>query len=839
MGLRVPIDRNDERRELLLLSTLNGIDALEVLDSDAPAGTPRQRTLVVELFRAVPTGFSADNVRLSGGVRITGIPVAWAYGAIALETSGQVPTGVVPAAEHATLVAWLQARYPAAADRAKVLVVRTGTGTHDWEGDLSTYHLRLAAGAADERVPPGFDLKFSSIDFRFKVECPRDYDCAAEAPCPPEALPAPRIDYLAKDYASFRRLMLDRLAVVMPGWGERHAADVGVTLVEALAYVADHLSYYQDAVATEAYLGTARRRVSVRRHARLLDYHMHDGCNARAFVTIDSGPPDGVVLPAGTALCTRQDRAGLLVDPARLQDATQVFETLHDVTLREAHGRISFYTWGSWRWFLPKGATQATLDATGAPLALQPGDVLVLEELLGPDGTANSADVRRRQAVRLTSVSDPGHDALTNADFVEVAWDARDALRFPLCVRDVVNEQRTPDMSVARGNVALVDAGERVADDPPLPPPSGDLPYRPTLRQVGITCRVAYDDAAARAQPAAQALLQDAREALPVVALAGPGGPWQIARDLLGSGPLDPTFVVEQEEDGTAQLRFGDGVHGKPPPPGAALGPVYRAGNGPAGNVGAEAIAHLLAGGAADLTTVRAVRNPLPAAGGTDPETIEEVRQYAPQAFRTQERAVTEADYAAAAQTVVGVRKAVARRRWTGSWYTVFLSIDREGGAAVDPAFAGQVRDTVERFRLAGEDVEVEGPVHVPLDVVLEVCVASGYYRSDVKGALADVFTSGVRAGGDLGFFHPDRYTFGQPVYLSQVVAAAMAVPGVSWVDLSDASRGQRFQRFGRPAAGEVGQGFVAIGPLEIARADSSPDFPENGRVDFILEGGL
>ena len=37
-------------------------------------------------------------------------------------------------------------------------------------------------------------------------------------------------------------------------------------MVELLAFVGDYLSYQQDAIATEAYLGTARRRVSVRRH---------------------------------------------------------------------------------------------------------------------------------------------------------------------------------------------------------------------------------------------------------------------------------------------------------------------------------------------------------------------------------------------------------------------------------------------------------------------------------------------------------------------------------------------------------------------------------------------
>ena len=68
----------------------------------------------------------------------------------------------------------------------------------------------------------------------------------------------PEIDYLAKDYASFRQLMLDHLALRVPGWTERSEADLGIVLVEILAYVADYLSYYQDAVATEAYLGTAR-----------------------------------------------------------------------------------------------------------------------------------------------------------------------------------------------------------------------------------------------------------------------------------------------------------------------------------------------------------------------------------------------------------------------------------------------------------------------------------------------------------------------------------------------------------------------------------------------------
>jgi baseplate J-like protein len=835
MGDFSPTDRSSDRRELLLASALNGIDALEVLDSDAPAATPRQRTLLVELLRPLPPGFSAANIRLEGGVRVKGIAVAWAFAGADFDPPSKVPAAVVPAPEQSALAAVLQSRYPAQADRARVLVVRTGSGTHDWEGDLSTYVLRLAAGASDEAVPPGFDLKFSRIDFRFKVECPRDGDCGAAPCCPPEPPGELRVDYLAKDYASFRRLMLDRLAVVMPAFADRNPADVVITLIEALAYRADQLSYFQDAVATEAYLGTARRRVSVRRHARLLDYQMHDGCNARAFVAFESGPPDGVILPAGTRICTRQAGSGAPIATPPLDEGTLVFETLHALTLRQNHGRIPVYAWGNSRYWLAKGATSTDLDVSGAPLALAAGDVLVFEEILGPDGRARSADVRRRQAVRLASVADPVHDALTGGDYVTVGWEPADALRFPLCVRDIVDEKPVVDMSVARGNVVLADAGWPV-DDETLPKPDPDRPYRPALLQPGMT----HSEPWVPVPPwpaAADTLNQDPRRALASLVVQGPDG-WRVRRDLLSSHALDPHVVVEIEQDGTAFLRFGDGVHGKPAPEATPLVCSYRVGNGPAGNVGAEALAQVIPDGVADLTTVRRVRNPLPAAGGSDPESMEEVRQYAPQAFLVQQRAVTEVDYAAAAEEVPGVRRAVATRRWTGSWYTVFLSIDPAGGTVNWDGIAPRVREAVERVRLAGEDLELERPIDAPLDIVMEVCVAPGYFRADVKQALTAAFSSTVLADGRLGFFHPDNFTFGQAVYLSKVVAAAMAQPGVAWVDLSDPSRGHRFQRFGKPAAGEAAQGYIPMGRLEIARADSSPNFPENGRIDFILEGG-
>src|SRR5262249_44370686 len=157
-----------------------------------------------------------------------------------------------------------------------------------------------------------------------------------------------------------------------------------------------------------------------------------------------------------------------------------------------------------------------------------------------------------------------------------------------------------------------------------------------------------------------------------------------------------------------------------------------RIGNGSAGNVGAGAISYV---GPADaggvlkaVPGIVTVRNPLPAQGGTDPETLDQVRYAAPQAFRTQERAVTAADYAAIAHRFPGVQRAQATLRWTGSWYTMFITVDRVGGAPVDAPFEEALTAFLDTFRLAGYDLEVDAPVYVPLDIAFTVCVLPGYF---------------------------------------------------------------------------------------------------------------
>ena len=808
--------------------SLNGIDFLEV--------DPDQKSLYVHFIKNLDSNaLIKENIRIEGGERIRNISI-----------------------DNITI-------------DSKILTVRVKE-----PGDFSTYTLRLVS---DESNPLNkFDSLLKAVEFYFKVNCPSDFDCRKERICPTELVKKPEIDYLAKDYDSFRQLMLDRMAVLMPQWRERNAADLGIVLVELLAYVGDYLSYQQDAIATESYLGTSRRRISVRRHARLVDYFMHNGCNARVWVQVrvkdDVADNEEVLLKKGTQLFTTIPGIEKRIPPPTptqpsltytqaLNAGPEVFETMHEATLFKPHNQLNFYTWGARECCLPKGATRATLR--GEYLNLKIGDVLIFAEVIDPlTGKSEDADISHRHAVRLTEVTfnedplggrfpDPENGNDDPVAVTEIAWDAEDALPFPLCISAITDKEHgevyKENVSVAFGNIVLADYGQtkdefvgivppptlfrvpvaskesrcqKIPSDPILPR------FYPRLKEAPLTHAVPYNSTAS-AYSTMHWLVKDAiPEILLTSKLHNQTDAWDAKRDLLNSNADSREFVVEVEADGKTYLRFGDNKNGLRPAAETEFKATYRVGNGVAGNVGAESIGHIIS----DDSKIKQVCNPLPAIGGIEAESIEDVRAKAPAAFRTQQRAVTPEDYAEVTQRHPQVQKAAATFRWTGSWHTVFVTVDRLGGLPVDEKFENKIRQHLEKYRMAGYDLEVDAPRFVSLEIEMQVCVKPDYFRSDVKAALLQIFSNRILPDGRKGLFHPDNFTFGQPVYLSPLYAAAMAVAGVASVKIT------AFQRHGTPSLEALDRGFLSLGRLEIARLDNDPDFPDRGVLRLIMEGG-
>jgi len=310
---------------------------------------------------------------------------------------------------------------------------------------------------------------------------------------------------------------------------------------------------------------------------------------------------------------------------------------------------------------------------------------------------------------------------------------------------------------------------------------------------------------------------------------------WHSRRDLLGSGGLDNHFVVEIDDSGQAHLRFGDDELGRQPQSCMIFQAVYRVGNGTLGNVGADVITTVGWRNNTVSDLVLHPRNPLPATGGLAAEPVAEVKLFAPRAFRKQlERAITADDYARLAERYPSgrVQRAGASLKWTGSWYAADVSIDPLGGETADPELFEEIKHYLYHYRRMGHDVEVQLANYVSLKIEMKICVQPHYLRGHVESALLDVFSNGVQQNGELGFFNPDNLTFGEGIYLSKLVAAALAVTGVESVQVT------KLERLGEGDHGELADGILKLGPLEVPQLDNDPNFPERGTLKITLRGG-
>ncbi|MCB9797298.1 MAG: baseplate J/gp47 family protein [Alphaproteobacteria bacterium] len=568
---------------------------------------------------------------------------------------------------------------------------------------------------------------------------------------------APReISYLAKDYDSFRRLLMQHLKDRAPGWDDDLPADALTTLVEVLAYAGDQLSYYQDAVATEAYLNTARLRSSVRRHARLLGTRLGEGCAARVFVQLLPLGEGPVTVPAGTLLQAGASHARR--EPGRpLPGGAIGFELMFDVTLHPAHGELPLAD------DLPAGATAARL--AGAFPALEAGDVLIFQRQ-DPTGVA-------RAAVRLSEVTVTG-------GATEVRWRPEDALR-----------ERFPNdagRSVALGNIALADHG--VTRRLSLPEVSPWRRYRPSLPMGPVCFRAPLSPDEARALPASATLVGDPARALPAVSLRGgvgaDGAPirWSPVEGLELRDGTEPVFVVEQEADGSASLLFGSGQTGSSPEAGQSFEATAREGGGRRGNIGrdTEFILHGPEGGRIERAWA-----PLAAAGGVDPETAEAGRLRAARSVMQRRGLLTAADYKARAQSLAGVRAAQVQvtTRSTQPPTRVFsLQLDPADSSADGPTLVAHVTAALEAERAMGQALEVtvaeRDAVFVSLTVTTRRSGQDDRVRRAVQRALL----------GQGGLLAELRLGFGEALPVSRVVAAVQALPEVERVLLAELRAG-------------------------------------------------
>jgi hypothetical protein len=515
------------------------------------------------------------------------------------------------------------------------------------------------------------------------------FDPGAPAATEGGRAPAPTLaNYLYRDFRSFKQLMIDTVQRELPRANETHAADAGIAIVDVLAYAADNLAYFQDAVATEAYLETARRRVSVRRHARLLGYRLYEGCTPRVWMHVC--PDRELHIPRGHRFHTATDTQ---VDPL-------AFESLCARTVDPAQCAMTLWDFGGAEVELPAGRTTAVVDGP-RNAALHAGDVLVFEQQFDPR-TGASAHTGHRQSVRLRA-DGLRYDDHPSGDpercLTQITWYADDALRASYPLRP---SGSGPPPTRVLGNMIPADFGSTFHD-----PQWYEIDARGIVRAFIPDLTFAVPYAVSRVAVSSDAKAIRAYNALPqITAVSSPFGrrrEWRAREDLIAADPFERAFVVEIERNGSVLLRFGDGRSGARPLTASRFLLSYRRGYGLAGHVGPDAIR--FAEPLKDGTPIDA-RNPLASYGGAERQDPDEARREAPELvrYRRPERCVTDEDYVRRARDVDGVRAAAVRRRWTGSGTTVQVFVDGDGSGADVRARVGEA---LQSARIIGTDVTV------------------------------------------------------------------------------------------------------------------------------------
>ncbi len=228
----------------------------------------------------------------------------------------------------------------------------------------------------------------------------------------------PVIDYMARDYESLLRAMRDQIPAKLPEWQDfTNEADFGNVLLELFAHIGDILSYYQDRVANESFLGTARTRRSVIEHLRLIGYEL--GTAAPAAATLSLSVPGSVTAAVtvnkGDAFATKSQR----------DKPSVVFEYTGDAPLTIDFGTITADPASGRKVFGPPSG--------GVPV--EQGQLIRDEPLGTSDGSADQRFVLAHTGLILRppgSAQPPGQDivVVTQLGSVIDTWTLRDTLAF-------------------------------------------------------------------------------------------------------------------------------------------------------------------------------------------------------------------------------------------------------------------------------------------------------------------------------------------------------------------------------------------------------------------------
>lgn len=419
----------------------------------------------------------------------------------------------------------------------------------------------------------------------------------------------PQLDYTARDYATIRSSLLKHVQNFFPNdWTDFTESNLGVCILELVAYVGDQLGFYLDRVVNEMFLPTVVQRANAINLVTLLGYVPRTTAAATVPIrmTLDVVQTGIVTIPCWTTFSDEGGETWEFLEnyelPAGRTDTNGIAVTGEVLTV--ADGSLT-YALTTDNPNLIDGTATLHVTIGGVTYNIDIGDdgVVVLpyggSGLLDHSlGTLVLTFIAGHAATTATNITadyewnqpiNAYHGKTTIEQFVS---DGTSDQRFTLTYTPVLFSPRVEDVEVTpnpnRFEVWFGDPGD----------PYGD----------------------------------------------STGTMWRRVDSLVSAGETEEVYAITLDDQDRVQISFGDNINGQALPAGT-INVIYRTGGGVKGNIATDYIDTSVTGAVGLYSVTVFVTNYEQGSGGAERESLDEIRVNAPAYFRTNDTATTEQDY--------------------------------------------------------------------------------------------------------------------------------------------------------------------------------------------------
>jgi predicted phage baseplate assembly protein len=257
---------------------------------------------------------------------------------------------------------------------------------------------------------------------------------------------------------------------------------------------------------------------------------------------------------------------------------------------------------------------------------------------------------------------------------------------------------------------------------------------------------------------------------------------WTEVDDFSGSGPNDLVFLLDPT---LGVIQFPNGIDGHIPvanlsnPSGSIVATIYQFGGGARTNIAAATPLTL-------MTSIPGIdtgniASPFAAYGGSDEESLQDAMDRAPQALKSQNRAVTCADYELLATQAGPISRAKALPLYHPDFpgidvpgvVTVIVVPDVDAPAPMpSPGLLRTVCAYLDQRRLIATELYVIAPTYLPVTITLEVLAQPDADTGTVEQAVEAALTAFLdpRTGGSNGTGWP----FGGTIYFVDLLRTSL-----------------------------------------------------------------